>query len=129
MPTILAVDDSATMRKALEITFAATEFDLVACATADEALEKVKTVQPAAVLVDVSLPPTDGYELCGNIKASAPGLPVMMLASKQNPFDPNKGGQSDANVNKPFDTQILADKVRELVAAGAAKPAAAAAPA
>ena len=129
MPTILAVDDSATMRKALEITFAATEFELVTCETPQEALEKVKTAQPAVVLVDVSLPPTDGYELVGTIKAAAPGLPVMMLASKQNPFDPTKGAQADGDINKPFDTQILADKVREMIAGGAAKPAAAAAPA
>lgn len=126
MPTILAVDDSATMRRALEITFAATEFDLEACGTPEEALEKVKTAQPALVIVDVSLPPSDGYELCTTIKVASPALPVLMLASKQNPFDPTKGAQADGNINKPFDSQILADKVREMVAGGAAKPAAAA---
>jgi CheY-like chemotaxis protein len=129
--TILAVDDSATMRKALAITFAGTEFNLVACDGAAAALEKVKTEQPALVIVDVSLPPTDGYELCTTIKLAAPHLPVLMLSSKHSPFDAAKGSQADGHVDKPFDTQMLADKVRELVAAGArpgARPAAAASP-
>ena len=114
MSTILAVDDSATMRKCLEITFSGTEFELVTCGTADEALEKVKTLSPALVIADVSLPPSDGYQLCTTIKLAAPDLPVLMLSSKQNPFDSAKGSQADAHIDKPFDTQVLQDRVREL---------------
>jgi len=130
--TILAVDDSVTMRKALEITFAGTEFSVVTCDNGPTALEKVKTERPALVIVDVSLPPADGYELCTTIKLAAPQIPVLMLSSKQSPFDAGKGAQADAHVDKPFDTQALADKVREMVAGGAAvakAPAAATQPA
>ena len=115
MSTILAVDDSATMRKCLEITFHGTEFNLVAVETAQEALEKVKTLQPSLVIADSSLPPNDGYELCSTIKLAAPDLPVLMLSSKQHPFDAQKGGQADGYLDKPFDTQLLQDKARELV--------------
>lgn len=121
MSTILAVDDSATMRKCLEITFSGTEFELVTCGTADEALEKVKTLSPALVIADVSLPPSDGYQLCTTIKLAAPDLPVLMLSSKQNPFDSAKGSQVDAHLDKPFDTQVLQDRVRELANAGGRK--------
>ena len=44
MATILAVDDSATMRKCLEITFSGSGINLVSCETAVDALEKVKTL-------------------------------------------------------------------------------------
>jgi len=115
LSTILAVDDSATMRKCLEITFHGTEFNLVAVETAQEALEKVKTLQPSLVIADGSLPPNDGYELCSTIKLAAPDLPVLMLSSKQHPFDAQKGGQADGHIDKPFDTQLLQDKARELV--------------
>lgn len=117
MSTILAVDDSATMRKCLEITFAGTEFNLVTCATAEEALEKVKTLSPALVIADVSLPPKDGYELCSTIKLAHPRTPVLMLSSKQNPFDAGRGGQADGHIDKPFDTQVLQDRAREMVKA------------
>ena len=117
MTTILAVDDSATMRKCLEITFAGTEFNLVAVASAQEALEKVKTIQPDLVIADVSLPPNDGYELCSTIKLAAPGLPVLLLSSKHNPFDPGRGAQADDHIDKPFDSQIMQDRARGLVSA------------
>lgn len=103
------------MRKCLEITFHGTEFNLVAVETAQEALEKVKTLQPSLVIADSSLPPNDGYELCSTIKLAAPDLPVLMLSSKQHPFDAQKGGQADGYIDKPFDTQLLQDKARELV--------------
>jgi CheY-like chemotaxis protein len=103
------------MRKCLEITFSGTEFNLVAVGNAQEALEKVKTLSPDLVIADVSLPPNDGYELCSTIKLAAPGIPVMMLSSKQNPFDATKGAQADDHIDKPFDTQVMQDRARSLV--------------
>jgi CheY-like chemotaxis protein len=125
LSTILAVDDSATMRKCLEITFAGTEFNLVTCATAEEALERVKTLSPSLVIADVSLPPKDGYELCSTIKLAQPRTLVLMLSSKQSPFDAGKGGQADGHIDKPFDTQVMQDRARELIKAEprAAEPA------
>jgi CheY-like chemotaxis protein len=99
----------------LEITFAGSEFELVTVDSAEAALEKVKTASPALVIADVSLPPNDGYELCSTIKLAAPSMPVLMLSSKQNPFDPSKGAQADGHIDKPFDTQVLQDKARALV--------------
>lgn len=107
------------MRKCLEITFAGSEFELVTVDSAQAALEKVKTASPALVIADVSLPPNDGYELCSTIKLAAPNMPVLMLSSKQNPFDPNKGAQADGHIDKPFDTQVMQDKARALVKADA----------
>jgi CheY-like chemotaxis protein len=114
--TILAVDDSATMRKCLEITFSGSEFNLVAVDTASAALEQVKMVSPDLVIADVSLEP-DGYELCSTIKLASPSTPVLMLSSKQNPFDPGRGAHADDHIDKPFDTQVLQDKARELIRA------------
>jgi CheY-like chemotaxis protein len=120
--TILAVDDSATMRRCLEIAFAGTEFQLATCDSATAALERVKTLKPELVLLDVTLPPTDGYELCTTLKLAQPDLPVLLLSSKQSPFDPSRGAKADAHVDKPFDTQALQDKARELIRArGAAR--------
>ena len=118
MSTILAVDDSPTIRKCLEITFAGTDVTLVTCDSAGAALEQVKTLGPDLVIADVSLPPTDGYELCSTIKLVAPTIPVLMLSSKQHPFDPASGAQADDHLDKPFDTQVLQDRARQLLEAG-----------
>jgi CheY-like chemotaxis protein len=115
MSTILAVDDSSTMRKCLEITFAGSDLNLVSCDSASSALEKVKALSPDLVIVDASLPPGDGYDLCATLKLTAPSLLVLMLTSKHHPFDPGRGSQCDDHIDKPFDTQALYDKAKSMV--------------
>ena len=130
---ILAVDDSVTMRKILEITFAGTEFNVVAVGSGDAAITKLKSEAFGLVISDITLEPTNGYELCKQMKAAAPSTPVLLLSSRQNPYDANAGSASgaDDHIDKPFDTQQMIDRVqkmlREGTSAGAAAPAAAAA--
>jgi CheY-like chemotaxis protein len=123
--TLLAVDDSVTMRKVLEITFAGQDFRVVTASSADAALQKLKSDKPDLVITDITLEPKNGYELCKAIKQASPATPVLMLSSKQNPFDPAKGAtaQADDHMDKPFDTQQMIDKVKKLLASrGEAKP-------
>jgi CheY-like chemotaxis protein len=131
--TLLAVDDSKTMRKVIEITFSNEDYRLVLCGSAAEALGKLSE-KPAVALVDAGLEGTSGYELCRQLKAAQPGLGVVILSSKQVPYDRALGGQVGADdfADKPFDTQQLLDKVSTLAkkapAAGAPAPAPAHAP-
>jgi len=135
--TLLAVDDSATMRKVLENTFAGEDFRVVTADSVDAGLAMLRSEHPAAVLADVTLDGPGGYGLCSKIKAESPSTPVIILASKQQPYDVNKGqnARADDFIEKPFDTQQLIDKVRRLIGkpagaeAPAARPAAAAGPA
>ncbi len=114
--TLLAVDDSVTMRKVLEITFAGQDFRVVTASSADAALQKLKSDKPDLVIADITLEPKNGYELCKAIKQASPATPVLILSSKQNPFDPAKGSsvQADDHMDKPFDTQQMIDKVTTL---------------
>jgi CheY-like chemotaxis protein len=124
--TLLAVDDSVTMRKVLEITFAGPDFRVVAVNNAEAALAKLKSDKPDLVIADLSLEP-NGYDLCKAIKKASPSTPVLVLSSKQNAFDAAKGSaaQADDHMDKPFDTQQMIDKVKKLLAGQAGKPAAA----
>jgi DNA-binding response OmpR family regulator len=132
--TLLAVDDSVTMRKVLEITFASPDFRVVTANSADAALQRFKTDKPDMVISDITLDPKSGYELCKAVKQLSPATPVLLLSSKQNPFDTGKGtaAQADDHMDKPFDTQQMIEKVKKMLQnraeAPAAKPAAAAAP-
>ncbi len=133
--TILAVDDSATMRKILEITFAGTDFQLVTAKSGDDALAKLRGGDVSLVICDNSLGPTDGYDVAGRLKSTAPDVPVLFLSSRQNPYDAGRGSGArvDDHMDKPFDTQQLLDRVSKLLGGGAVAaapaPAAAAAPA
>ncbi len=134
---LLAVEDSKTMRKVLGITFATDEFEAVVADSPQQALSQLDQLRPDMVLLDVTLGEVNGYDLCRQVKSRAPGTPVMILSSRQQPYDPVRGAevQADDFIDKPFDTQQLRDKVKKLCAqngtrAAVAKPApAAAAPA
>ncbi len=132
--TLLAIDDSKTMRKVLEITFAGENYRTVLSDNASDGLAKLRSEHPTIVLLDAILGDSNGYEICQKIKAEAPSVGVIMLSSKQHPYDRTRGSSVGADdfIDKPFDTQALIDKVGALVqklSTQAAKPVPVAAPA
>jgi CheY-like chemotaxis protein len=114
--TLLAVDDSVTMRKVLEMTFAGEDYRVVTAESAEAALIKVRAERPSIVLCDVTLDGAGGYGLCAKIKAENPTVAVVVLASKQQPYDAPKGqsARADDYIEKPFDTQQLIEKIKRL---------------
>src|SRR5690606_29134892 len=119
------------MRKVLGITFASDEFEAVLAESPQQALSQLEQIRPDMVLVDVTLGEVNGYDLCRQVKSRVPGTPVMILSSRQQPYDPVRGAevQADDFIDKPFDTQQMRDKVKKLVANGSAKAKGASVPA
>ena len=129
--TLLAVDDSKTMRKVIEITFAGEGFKTVVAADAADAVAKAQSEQPQVALIDAALEGTNGYDLCRQIKGASPSTVVVLLSNKAQPYDKARGAAAGADdfVDKPFDTQQMIDKITTLAKRGAQAPVAAAAPA
>ncbi|MEO8905435.1 MAG: response regulator, partial [Polyangiaceae bacterium] len=105
------------------------DFRTVLCENADEALGKLGE-NPQVVLVDAGLDNSAGYDLCQKIKAVAPNIAVVMLSSKQQPYDRAKGSAVGADdfVDKPFDTQQLLEKVTTIARRAVSAPPMAVAP-
>ncbi|MCB9590632.1 MAG: response regulator [Polyangiaceae bacterium] len=112
------------MRKVLEITFAGEDYQTVLADNADDALAKLRSEKPTVVLVDHDLGGQSGYDLCQRIKSEAPGTRVLILSSKQHPYDSSRGGAAgaDEHMDKPFDTQQMLDKVSNMLRAAPAQP-------
>ncbi len=112
--TLLAVDDSATMRKVLEITFSGEDFNVLTADSSDAALGKLGE-KPDVVVIDTSLGSDDGYALAKDVRKQAPSAAIVLLSSRQAPYDAIKGKESGADdfMDKPFDTQLMIDKVRK----------------
>ena len=129
--TLLAVDDSVTMRKVYEITFAGENFKTVLASSAQEAVTLAKTERPALALLDHTLSDMSGYDLCRELKAAVPGMAVVIMSSKVSPYDKARGSATgvDDFMDKPFDTQKLLDKVSQVLSAPRAAAPAAHAPA
>jgi CheY-like chemotaxis protein len=128
--TLLAVDDSATMRKVLEITFAGEDFRVVSADGAANALARLSD-DPIAAVIDTSLGGEDSYALAKEVRTRNARVALVLMTSRYSPYDANRGRDAgvDDFIDKPFDTQVLIDKVKKaLVARELARSAAAAAP-
>ena len=125
--TLLAVDDSKTMRKVIEITFAGEGFKTVVAADAADAVAKAQSEQPQVALIDAALEGTNGYDLCRQIKGASPSTVVVLLSNKAQPYDKARGAAAGADdfVDKPFDTQQMIDKITALAKRGVQAPVAA----
>ena len=111
--TLLAVDDSKTLRRVLEITFAGEDYRVVLADSTDDALAKARSEHPAVALVDARLGDDNGYDVAQRLKSDSPGTRVIILSSKHQPYDKGRGSAAgvDDFIDKPFDTQQLIDKV------------------
>ena len=127
--TILLADDSLTIQKVIELTFAETELDVIATSSGDELLEKLASTSPDIVICDTIMPGRDGYEVCQKIKSDSSTLhiPVILLTGTFEPFDRDRALAAGCSeiVTKPFEARRLVETVERL-AAGDAGPATAA---
>lgn len=113
---ILVVDDSATIRKAIDITFAHEDFELTTVSSGQEALAALSDKIPDIALVDANLTQENGIDLARDMLAQAPGegFPLVLLSSNQDPVDQavlDSAGIT-SQMAKPFHTQELIDAVK-----------------
>jgi CheY-like chemotaxis protein len=125
--TILLADDSVTIQKVVELTFLDEDVRVVSVGNGSDALAKFDDLRPDVVLADVHMPGADGYEVCEAARRALPGVPVLLLVGTFEVFDPERASAAGAagHLKKPFDSQELLRRVRELLERG---PVAASAP-
>lgn len=135
---LLLADDSITIQKVVAIIFANEEFELTVVDNGIAALEKAREVRPDVMLVDALMPGKSGYEVCAELRRDPllSATPILLLIGAFEPFDEEKAREcgADSSITKPFESQQLIDRVKELLVLGqnrpaAPAPAAAAAPA
>lgn len=117
--SILIADDSATIRKVVELTFSDGDYHVEAAASGAEALERLHRLRLDFVLADVVMPEPTGYAICRKVKQSARPVPVLLLAGAFEAFDPElaRACGADGYLTKPFDSRLLRERVEELLAA------------
>ncbi len=123
---ILLADDSATIQKVVNLTFAGEGIDVVAVGSGGAAMKEFVEAAPDLVLVDVNLPEVDGYKICEMIKQDdeTRHIPVVLLVGSLQTFDEAEARRvgADDYLTKPFESiRGLVDKVSALLENGVAK--------
>jgi two-component system response regulator MtrA len=111
---VLVVDDDQALAEMLEIVLQASGFETSWCGRGDEALPEFRRFRPDLVLLDLMLPGRDGVDVCRDLRAESPTVPIVMLTAKSDTQDVVGGLEAGADdyVAKPFKTQELLARVR-----------------
>jgi len=119
---LLLADDSITIQKVVAIIFANEEFELTVVDNGVAALEKAREIRPDVMLVDALMPGKTGYEVCAEIRRDPKlsSVPILLLIGAFEPPDEEKAREcgADASISKPFESQQLIDRVKELLELG-----------
>ncbi len=115
--TILVVDDSATICKLVTITLDKHGYRVICAPDGLEGLSYLNDVHPSLILLDITMPRMDGYQLCRIVKGNPATLhiPVVMLSGKDGFFDKVRGRAAGATdyITKPFEPDTLLQIVRK----------------
>jgi CheY-like chemotaxis protein len=89
------------------------------------AVEKARELNPDVLLIDALMPGMSGYEVCEAVRAT-PAIaskPILLLTGSFEPFDENKAKSCGADdfLAKPFESQQIVAKVRELIELAASR--------
>jgi CheY-like chemotaxis protein len=117
---LLLADDSITIQKVVDLTFADEGVSVVCVNNGREAIERLQEFTPDIVLADVFMPQVSGYEVCEYVRQNEKlkHIPVMLLVGSFEPFDEEEARRVGANetLTKPFQSiRRLIDRVGHLV--------------
>ncbi len=123
--TLLLADDSVTIQRVIELTFADEDIDVVAVSDGDQAIARLDSMPPDIVLVDVGMPGKSGYDVAGHVKHTPhlSHIPVVLLTGAFEPVDEVRANAlgCDGVLAKPFEPQMVISRVKELLARPAAE--------
>jgi len=113
---ILIVDDEEPNRKLLSRCLTCDQYTLYSAENGIDALELAKTISPDLVLLDVSMPMMDGYEVCLALKAdeATKKIPVIFVTAMQKIDDEASGFEAGAvdYITKPINAAVVQARVR-----------------
>ena len=119
---VLVVDDNLTVREFMKSKLAAFNFNVDYAESGEEAIGFTGQKHYTCIFLDVVMPGIDGYQVCKLIKSNrtAKKTAVVMLTSKDSPFDKIRGSMSgcDAYLTKPVDEEKLLETIAKFIPAG-----------
>src|SRR5690242_18739791 len=113
---ILIVDDTPVNLKLTRILLVNEGYKVLTAASAEEAIEILRSFHPYLVLADIQLPGMDGLELTRLIKADEETRDIMVVALTAFAMKGDERRALDAGcdgyITKPIDTRALGERIR-----------------
>lgn len=117
--TVLAVDDSTSIRQMLAFTLRTSGYDVVEAVDGLDGLEKAKSGSFNLILTDQNMPRMDGLTLVRSLRALAryATTPILILTTESSDEMKAQGRAAGATgwLIKPFDPEKLIEVVRKVI--------------
>jgi two-component system chemotaxis response regulator CheY len=117
--TILAVDDSSSLRQMVAFSLKAAGYNVVEAVDGQDGLDKAKLQSVDLVLTDQNMPRMDGLALIKTLRTlpTYAKTPILMLTTESSDEMKAKGRAAGANgwLVKPFDPQRLTEVVKKVI--------------
>lgn len=117
--TVLAIDDSASIRQMVAFTLKSSGYDVIEAVDGQDGLDKAKSKSVNLVLTDQNMPRMDGLTLIKSLRAmpSYRTTPILMLTTESSDAMKSQGRAAGATgwLVKPFDPQKLIEVVRKVI--------------
>jgi DNA-binding response OmpR family regulator len=118
-PKILIAEDDDIVLDLVRIRLELTGYDTLYARNGHEALEKITSIVPDAVILDIGLPYRNGLDVLRTIRANmrTRAIPVLMLTARHKSEDVRGAIAAGAQdyLTKPFDDQKLPARVARLL--------------
>jgi two-component system chemotaxis response regulator CheY len=117
--SILAVDDSASIRQMVGFTLKSSGYEVVEAVDGMDGLEKAKGKSFNLILTDQNMPRMDGLSLIKSLRAlpQYKTVPILMLTTESSDAMKQQGRAAGATgwLVKPFDPQKLVEVVKKVI--------------
>jgi DNA-binding response OmpR family regulator len=116
---ILLIEDESDMVYALTLQLQATGYEVLTAQDGQIGLDMARKEKPNLIILDLMLPKIDGFKICRMLKFDKRylNIPIIMFTARAQDQDMKLGKEvgADAYITKPFDAQVLLDKISALL--------------
>ncbi len=119
---ILVIDDEEDLLKLVSYNLEKYRYVVYCVISGEEAFEKLKSIVPDLILLDLMLPDIDGLEICRILKnnSKTSNIPIIMLTAKGEEADIVTGLEMGADdyITKPFSPRVLLARIKAVLRRG-----------
>ena len=118
-PLIACIDDSHTVQRQVKMLLEMSDFQVLGLTDPTSCLTSLVRHKPALILMDITMPEIDGYELCTMLRKSRHlrNVPIVMFTGRDGIIDRMRAQLAGANdyITKPVNADKLITKVKRLL--------------
>ena len=119
MLNVLVIDDEEDIRSILKYALEKEGYQVHEASSGNEGLEKVNSLRPDVIVLDVMMPDMDGIEVCEQIRRSPNNdeIIICMLTARNEDYSQIAGLESGADdyVAKPIKPKVFISKIKALL--------------